>query len=89
MAKKRFESLDSPTFSLRGKSNLKQHNTARSVLFDDAVIYQNYVASMVDGRNMSMKHLWNSPDREELKYSGDKPVSVAHCPTADQKNTKY
>jgi hypothetical protein len=48
MAKKRFQPTDIPTFSLYGKSNLKQQDTARIVLFDDAVINQNYVASMVD-----------------------------------------
>ena len=89
MAKKRFQPTDIPTFSLYGKSNLKQQDTARIVLFDDAVINQNYVASMVDEWYMSMKHWWNGPDREEVKYSGNKPVSVVQCPIANQRYNTY
>jgi len=33
---------------------------------------------------MSMKHWWNGPDRKELKYPGDKPVSMVKCPTTNQ-----
>jgi len=33
---------------------------------------------------MSMKHWWNGPDREELKYSGDKLLSMVKCPTTNQ-----
>jgi len=38
---------------------------------------------------MSMKHWWNGPDREELQYSEDRPVSIVQCPTANQMYTTY
>ena len=41
--------------------------------------YQDYVASVVDERNMSMEHWWEGPDRKKLKYLGvGNPQEVPH-----------
>jgi len=57
-----------------------------NILFNIAVNYNNYVMSVVDEQNVSMKHLWYAIDSSRLKWSEKNLFqyhSVHHKPHMD------
>ena len=51
-----------------------------NILFNDAVTCQDYVMSIVDERNISMKPSWNDIDKGKPPVLEEKPFSVPFCP---------
>jgi hypothetical protein len=45
------------------------NHTNLDILFNDAVNCNNYVMSVADEQNVSMKHLWYAMDSSRLKWS--------------------
>lgn len=62
------------------------NHTNLNILFNNAVSYNNYVMSVVDKQNVSMKHLWYGTDSSRLKWSKKNLIqyhSLHHKPHMD------